>query len=204
MKGCASRGLSRRIPTSQGGCSHGYWSVYLDQCSQGLVGVFAPIALLQGQPWWWLGPCTGPAVAQAHTPGQGSSVHTHPVKSRFLTCQVKYTRLTRFFRPFGSQNILPNNFWWLCSHSKAGNTNHNIHMRSWICLPCWDVRTHPLEAKTTCLSCSQISDPLGLGVIVTHKQKTITRNHSVFLSKAGTLWKWYFTRLSCGLRRPNS
>lgn len=87
---------------------------------------------------------------------------------------------------------------------KAGNINHNIHMHSWICLPCWDVRTHPLEARTTCLSGSQIFDPLGLWVIVTHKQKTTTRNHCVFLSKAGTLWKWYFTRLPCGLQRPNS
>lgn len=49
-------------------------------CS-GLVGVFAPTALLQGQPWWWLGPCRGPAVAQAHTPGQGSLVHTHLLSS---------------------------------------------------------------------------------------------------------------------------
>ena len=62
-KGCASRGLSRKIPTSKGDYSHGYWSVYLSLCSQGWWGSLSP----------WLAAetalCTELAVAQAHTPG---------------------------------------------------------------------------------------------------------------------------------------
>ena len=31
--------------------------------------------------WWWLSSCTELAVAQAHTPGLGSLVHTHLLSS---------------------------------------------------------------------------------------------------------------------------
>lgn len=54
---------------------------------------------------------------------------------------------------------------------KAVTANHSYDICRWISLPCWGARTHPLEGRSTQLSCSQTSGPLGLGVILWHTNR---------------------------------